>query len=670
MTNNHKSTLFYTFGPFRLDITKRLLLRDGTPIHLVPKAFDTLLVLVESHGGVIGKTELIERVWPDSFVEEINLTVYISMLRKILGDSPDEHQYIVTSPRRGYSFVAPVIEEIGEDDSSTIDLPRVNGKPARSMLIVAEENSDKVRLPPVEQKITSEITTSYWSGYSTAIRQNGLLYKIPFIILLIGIMVALSWFFIFRKSVSESGASINQSIAVLPFKVLGEHQAVNLELGMADALITRLSRLEQIVVRPSNVIFAYAGKNYDPIVAGRELGVGAVMLGNVQQTDNRIRVSVQLINVANGKTLWADRFDEERINIFSMQDSISEQVAKALSLKLNNKQTEQSAKSYTNSVEAYHTYSRGLFFWSIRTDEGLKKSMEYFQQAIAIDPNYALAYAGIADSAILLSGRSASEELMKEYGEKARTAALKAIEIDETVAEAHTALALVKWGMDSDSVEAEREYKRALELNPKYATGHQRYAWFLLNSGQLNRAVQEMQLAAELEPLSRVNNAAWANFLYFLGEHDKAIEQCTKVLEIAPEFETASFFRGLAYEQKQQYEQAIKDIEKYGEKNKDDPIVYGALGHIYGVCGRKKEAYRMIRELERLEKKDHSSIYCVGLVYLGLGDKDQAFIWLEKGARAKAPTALGFRYDPRFAVIREDPRYKTFMRLLQERFNR
>jgi DNA-binding winged helix-turn-helix (wHTH) protein/TolB-like protein/Tfp pilus assembly protein PilF len=670
MTNNHKSTLFYTFGPFRLDITKRLLLRDGTPIHLVPKAFDTLLVLVESHGGVIGKTELIERVWPDSFVEEINLTVYISMLRKILGDSPDEHQYIVTSPRRGYSFVAPVIEEIGEDDSSTIDLPRVNGKPARSMLIVAEENSDKVRLPPVEQKITSEITTSYWSGYSTAIRQNGLLYKIPFIILLIGIMVALSWFFIFRKSVSESGASINQSIAVLPFKVLGEHQAVNLELGMADALITRLSRLEQIVVRPSNVIFAYAGKNYDPIVAGRELGVGAVMLGNVQQTDNRIRVSVQLINVANGKTLWADRFDEERINIFSMQDSISEQVAKALSLKLNNKQTEQSAKSYTNSVEAYHTYSRGLFFWSIRTDEGLKKSMEYFQQAIAIDPNYALAYAGIADSAILLSGRSASEELMKEYGEKARTAALKAIEIDETVAEAHTALALVKWGMDSDSVEAEREYKRALELNPKYATGHQRYAWFLLNSGQLNRAVQEMQLAAELEPLSRVNNAAWANFLYFLGEHDKAIEQCTKVLEIAPEFETASFFRGLAYEQKQQYEQAIKDIEKYGEKNKDDPIVYGALGHIYGVCGRKKEAYRMIRELERLEKKDHSSIYCVGLVYLGLGDKDQAFIWLEKGARAKAPTALGFRYDPRFAVIREDPRYKTFMQLLQGMFAR
>jgi DNA-binding winged helix-turn-helix (wHTH) protein/TolB-like protein/Tfp pilus assembly protein PilF len=670
MTNNHKSTLFYTFGPFRLDITKRLLLRDGTPIHLVPKAFDTLLVLVESHGGVIGKTELIERVWPDSFVEEINLTVYISMLRKILGDSPDEHQYIVTSPRRGYSFVAPVIEEIGEDDSSTIDLLRVNGKPARSMLIVAEENNDKVRLPPVEQKIISEITKSYWSGYSTAIRQNGLLYKIPFIILLIGIMVALSWFFIFRKPVPEPGAQINQSIAVLPFKVLGEHQEVNLELGMADALIMRLSRLEQIVVRPSNVIFAYAGKNYDPIVAGRELGVGAVMLGNVQQTDNRIRVSVQLINIADGKTLWADRFDEERINIFSIQDSISERVAQALALKLNNKQIEQSAKSYTNSVEAYKTYSRGLYFWSLRSDEALKKSIDYFQQAIAIDPNYALAYAGIADSAILLSGRSASEQLMKEYGEKARTAALKAIEIDETVAEAHTALALVKWGIDSDSVEAEREYKRALELNPKYATGHQRYAWFLLNSGQLNRAVPEMQLAAELEPLSRVNNVAWANFLYFLGEHDKAIEQCTKILEIAPEFETASFFRGLAYEQKQQYEQAIKDIEKYGEKNKDDPIVYGALGHIYGVCGRTKEAYRMIRELERLGKKDHSSIYCVGLVYLGLGDKDLAFIWLEKGARAKAPTALGFRYDPRFAVIREDPRYKTFMQLLQGMFAR
>jgi DNA-binding winged helix-turn-helix (wHTH) protein/TolB-like protein len=668
MTNNHKSTLFYTFGPFRLDITKRLLLQDGEPIHLVPKAFDTLLVLVENQGCVIDKTKLIEKVWPDSFVEEINLTVYISMLRKILGDSPNEHQYIVTSPRRGYSFVAPVREERSEDDFPIDDLPQSNGELARSILLVAEGDSDKAIRKTARQEITSEIAKGYWAEHRAVIHRNR--YKVSLIVLLTGMVVAVSWFFIFSKPVSESAASGNQSIAVLPFQVLGTQPEVKLELGMADALITRLSRLEQIVVRPSTVIFPYAGKNYDPITVGRELGVSAVMLGTVQQTNERIRISVQLINVADGKTLWADRFDEERINIFSMQDSISEQVARALALKLNDKQIKQPAKSDTESVEAYQTYSRGLYFWTLRSDEGLRKSLEYFQQAVAIDPNYALAYAGIADSAALLAERQSTWEAVKDYGEKARAAALKAIEIDETVAEAHTALALIKWDIDNNSMGAEREHKRALELNPKYGTGHQRYAWFLLNSGQLNRAAQEMQLATELEPLSRVNNAAWAHFLYFLGEHDKAIEQCTKVLEIAPDFETASYFRGLAYEQTGQYELAIKDIEAYGAKNKEDPIYYGALGHIYGASGRTKDAYQMIHELEKLEKKDMGSIYCIGLIYIGLGDKDQAFAWLEKGARAKAPSMLRFRYDPRFAVIRDDPRYHSFMQLLMEMFAR
>lgn len=669
MTNNHQSTLFYTFGPFRLDTAKRLLLRDGIPIHLVPKAFDTLLVLVENRGCVIDKTELIERVWPDSFVEEINLTVYISMLRKLLGDSPNEHQYIVTSPRRGYSFVAPVTEEISEDDSPDDVMPD-NGQSVRAMLPVAEADSEQISDKMSGQDISSEIAKGYWSHYGIAIHKNGLPYKISLTILLMSIMAALSWFFILGKPATESSAQSNQSIAVLPFKLYGEQKEVNLELGMADALITRLSRLERIAVRPSTVIFAYAGKTYDPVTVGQELGVNAVMLGTVQQSAERIRISVQLINVADGRTLWADRFDEERINIFSLQDSISEQVAQALALKLNDRQIAQPAKSYTQSVEAYRNYSRGMYFWSVRSIDSLKKSIEYFQQAVAIDPNYALAYAGIADSSILLSTLIVDEQIKKDYAERARTAATKALAIDETVAEAHTALALVKSYIDADFMGAEREYKRTFELNPKYATGHQRYGWLLLNWGKLSTAVQEMQLATELEPLSRANNVAWANFLYFLGEPDKAIEQCTRLLEIAPDFETANYFRGLAYEQTHQYEQAIKDIETYGAENKDDPGFYSALGHIYGACGRTKDAYRMISELEKLERKDRESIYGIGVVYLGLGDKDKAFTWMEKGARARAATMFRFSYDPRFAVIREDPRYEAFLQLRREMFDK
>lgn len=654
MIKSLEHAFIYEFGPFRLDIEKRLLLRDGEAIHLAPKAFDTLHVLVENRGRVVEKNELLNQVWPDSFVEEINLTVYISMLRKTLGDKPDEHQYIVTVPRRGYSFVADVIPLSDKSDST----PRDSGEPAAS-----QPHDDN-------QKITDQATTEgSVKGFSALARfparSDIAPYRFMALLSLIGIAVAVSWFFIFARPAKE------RSIAVLPFKLLGAQDESYLELGMADALITRLSRLEKIRVRPSSAIFSYAGKDYDPVAAGRELGVDAVMQGTIQQTDNRIRVNVQLIKVADGKSLLSDRFDEERANIFSVQDSISEQVAQALAVKLNDMEKKQLANRRTESTEAYEAYSRGIYFWNRRSNDALKKSIDYFQQAIDKDPNYALAYAGMADSWAMLAVNSVDDQMAGEYFEKAKAAATKAIEIDESIGEAHTTMAQVKNDFESDSFAAEREYKRALELSPNYATAHQRYAWFLLAKGQLDRATQEMQQAVELDPLSLINNMTWASFLSYQGEPDKTIEICLKTLEIAPpEFDTPVFLLAAAYEQKGLYEQAIAQMQKYGENNKEDPLFYGALGHMYAGCGRMAEARSAIRELEKLEKQNGMAMYCIALVYLGMCDKDQAFAWMYKGARAKVMNRnLNFRYDPRFDILRKDPRFETFRRIRAEAFS-
>lgn len=655
MINSLEPAFMYEFGPFRLDIERRLLLRDGESIHLAPKAFDTLHVLVENRGRVVEKNELLNQLWPDSFVEEINLTVYISMLRKTLGDKPDEHQYIVTVPRRGYSFVADVIPLSDKINSALNDSPQ------------AESGAVRDEDPKITEQAAAQKNVEMVSAPARFLtRADVAPYKFMALISLIGIAVVFSWFFIFARPAKEP------SIAVLPFKMIGPQDESYLELGMADALITRLSRLEKIRVRPSSAIFSYAGKDYDPVVAGRELGVDAVMQGTIQQTDNRIRVNVQLIKIADGKSLLSDRFDEDRANIFSVQDSISEQVAQALAVKLNDMEKRQLVNRRTESTEAYEAYSRGIYFWNIRSNDSLKKSIEYFQQAIDKDPNFALAYAVMADSQALLALNNLDNQVTEEYFEKAEASATRAIEIDETVGEAHTTMALVKSDYEGDSFAAEREHKRALELSPNYATAHQRYAWFLLSRGQLDRATQEIQRAVELDPISLINNMAWSSFLSYQKESDKAIEVCLKTLEIAPaEFDTPFFMLAMAYEQKGLYEQAIAQMQRYGENNKEDPLYYGAVGHMYAGCGRTTEARAAIRALEKLETKNNVAMYCIALVYAGMNDKDQAFAWMYKGARARAMNQnLNFRYDPRFDILRKDSRFDTFCRLRAEAFGK
>lgn len=449
----------YEFGPFRLDATERLLLRDGEPILLPPKAFDTLLVLVANCGRILKKDDLMKAVWPETLVEENNLSQYVSALRKALGDDPNGHRYIETVPRLGFRFVARVIEA-GE---------------ARA------------------------------GGFARA-----------------------------PESARGEGAPV-RSIAVLPFKYLGGAGGDEyLGLGIADAIITRLSNLRQIVVRPTSSVRKYAGTAQDPLVAGRELRVEAVLEGNIQRAGNRIRATVQLISVRHEAPLWAEKFDVEFRDIFTVEDATSEQVARALILKLTREERELLAKRYTADSEAYQLYLKGRYNWNKRSQGGLRTASSYFQQAIDKDPSYALAYAGLADCHNLHSYYG--ELPPRESFPKAKAASIKALEIDDGLAEAHTSLAFVRAWYDWDWPAAESEFQRALELNPNYATAHHWYALFLTAMERAGEALEEIQLAHEIDPLSLPINRDVGLVYHRARQCDRAIEQYLETIELDPRF--------------------------------------------------------------------------------------------------------------------------------------
>lgn len=627
----------YEFGPFRLDPLKRLLLRGGRPVQITPKAFDTLLILVERGGRVIDKNELLELLWPDTVVEEINLNVQISTLRKALGEVANDHKYIVTVPRRGYTFVAEVRE------TDPVSAP------------VAAPSSDEPEMlldAPKEEQPGEKVDSSAASARAGKRRAY---IAAAILILLSSALLSLAW--LSERARRHASDVKGRSIAVLPFKPLNPEGEEYLGIGMADAIIARLSNIKEISVRSTNAVFPYVGREYDSVAAGRQLEVDLVMEGTVLREGGRVRVTVQLINVADGKPVWADKFDERLVNLLAVQDSISEQVTGALSLRIDRESKRLMARRDTENIEAYDAYMRGLYFWSRRFQGGLEKAVEYFEKAVEKDPSYALAYAMLADSFAIKANYMPNRESARDTTfEKARAAALKAVELDEATAEAHMALALIIDMKENDSAGAEDEYKRALELNPAHPTTYIRYGWFLAKRGQVEHALVQMRQAVRLDPASLVPNIALAQLLYWTERFDEAVAQSQKVLELDPTYKTARLTLAQAYEGKGKYGEALEEAMKASE-GPEDIETLGILGHINAVTGRRDEALLVIEQLQDLVKADGLALYYVGVVYEGLGQSEKALDWIEKAADAGVINNLGLRIDPRLAALRQHPRY-------------
>jgi len=579
----------YEFGPYRLDVAERQLLRSGSSLPLAPKVFDTLIVLVENHGKLLSKLALLQTLWPDTFVEEATLARNISDLRKALGEGTGNQKYIETVPKVGYRFVAQV---------------KMSGDPD-STLIVQRRTKSRV--------IVEEIGETQSVG----------------------------------------------SIAVLPFKQFSGGVVDDyLDLGLADALITRLTKVRRISVRPTSAIARYAGVNPDPVQVGTEIGVDSVLDGTIQRAGDRIRVTVQLVDVSSGSVLFAEKFDEMFTEIFAVEDSISEQVARSLVLELTADERKLLRKRYTNDTDAYQLYLRGRYHWNKRSSESLRRGVEYFNKAIDLDPSFASAHAGLSDSYTLLVVR---EALPPDEGfAKAKASASVALQIDEEFAEAHASLGhamLHNWEWS----DAEIRLRKAIELNPGYPSAHHWYSEHLTAMGRCDESIAELELAGGLDPLSLIISADLGRAFYYARQYDQVQTQEARTLEMDPLFWLSYLNVGRAFTQQGRYAEAITSLQKAFEISPGTEAL-SFLGFAYAASGRSEDALNTLRQLKAQEEQEYVPAYHLAIINAGLGDLDETFLWLEKAFDRHSVDLFTLAVEPMFDGIRGDERYESLIR--------
>ena len=655
----------YEFGDFQLDTAKRLLRQlDGAIVPLTPRVFETLLYMVEHHGIVLDKERLMEAVWPDSIVEENNLSQNISTLRRIFGETPGSHSYIVTVPGRGYRFVAEVTERT-DNASATVETEQATTPTSQENGTEAATEKDRWQLPGK-------------TGGPLALAVLGVILLAAAVISRGPIVRWLEQHRVGSAAPATLSGTVTErvhSVAVLPFAPLG--QDLNdelLGLGMADAVIGRMSNLKQLVVLPTSAVSKYNGAASDPLGAGRALHVDAILTGSIQRSGDQVRANVQLIHVASGRTIWSEKFDQTFIDIFGIQDSIADNVVRSLASNLTNDEHQRLRKHYTTNPSAYESYLMGLYFWNKRSKDGLEKAIDYFGQAVARDPNFALAYALMSDCYYLQ--RYYGYNRRPDRLENAKAAAERALLLDDTIAEAHVAAAMAQIYQKADRATKELDYRaamdslrRAIALNPNLAIAHQRYAWCLCASGHLNEALQEMRRAQELDPLSHTNNTALGMVLVFARQYRDALSYCYKAAELAPNEAILQENVAFAYALNGMYQQAIEHYRRVSELNPDNKgDALASVATVLVSAGRTLEADSMMPEILKLAAEGRADPYNIAVLYGTRGEKDAAFEWFDKALqkaserRTNGGDSRMIRYDPMLDPLRSDSRFAGLLR--------
>ena len=450
------------------------------------------------------------------------------------------------------------------------------------------------------------------------------------------------------------------SLAIMPLANGGNDPDTEyLADGITESIINNLSQLPKLRVMARSTVFRYKGKEVDPKEAGRDLGVRAVMAGRMFQRGETLVIKVELVDTSDGSHIWGEQYNRKLADIFAIEEEISSVISEKLRLKLDSAQKKKLARRHTENTEAYQLYLKGRYYWNKRTAEGLKKGIEYFNLAIDSDPNYALAYAGLADSYNILASYSALPP--KDAFPRAKSAATKALELDDKLAEAHASLAFVNLGYDWDWARAEREFKRAIELNPGYSLSHLWYALYLAPMNRMDEAVAQITRAEELDPLSLPINTTAGYILYLARRYDEAMLALDKALDLDPEFPLAHWRRGQIYEQKQMYAEAIREFEKCIAVSRNDPETLAAMGRTYALSGDEGSARRMIEELIELSKSRYVPAYLVAIIYVALGEDDRAFEWLEKAYQERYGFLIYLGVSPIFDRLRADERFQDLV---------
>jgi TolB-like protein/DNA-binding winged helix-turn-helix (wHTH) protein/Flp pilus assembly protein TadD len=630
---------FYEFGPFRLDPNRHRLFLGDEVVPLSPKAIQTLILLVENRGKLLERESLMDALWPHVIVEDANLTVTVSQLRKALNQNGEKGEFIETIPRVGYRFVADICEVIKE--------------PAT---LVPEER----KLQPMTGKVEANETTAAPPELQPQISllpeqrrprrtQRRLIVVLALcLIITVGAMA-------YRLVGSGSSAPANiSSVAVLPLKNLtGDPTAEYFSDGMTESIISELSKIPELKVISRASVFIFKGKEIDPTEAARRLGVASIVEGSLLKSKDRIRVQLRLVDAADGHVIWSgDSYERAAADIFEVQDEISCNVAEHLRPVFC---AGKPARRSTENLAAYEAYLKGRYYMSQRTAEGLMKAIQFFQQAVEIDARYALAYCDLAECyklAVWYVPMPASEAVPE-----LQTAAIKATELDSSLAEAHVAMAEVysfQWRWNESLAENER----AITLNPGYGAGHHNVALALALTGRNAEALTHIQRARELDPLSVIINTDFG-WVYYLGHrYDEAIAQYQKALELDPNFTLAHFDLALAYSALGRHDEAIAEMQKARGRGSD---YLAGLGYLYAVAGRRAEALTTLAELQRLAEQQYVPPYHFAWIYTGLGDKDKAIALLQQVYAEHTQHVVDFKTVPMFDSLRSDKRFQELV---------
>lgn len=601
----------YEFGGFRLEPQRRLLSRDGAPVVVSDKAFDALIYLVEHAGQMVTRDDLIKVLWPDTVVEENSLYVAISMLRRALGDEAGATRLIATIAGRGYQFVADV------------RVVEANNEPQVPVTHLAA--------PPVAR------ISKRWTWAVAAL------------------LAAVIGMAIVTTIRSHRAPAPVMTLAVLPFQPLTPaDRNESLELGMAETLIVGLNA-DQLSVSPLSSVRRYSGGEQDALAAARELGVGSVLEGHIQRVGDQLRVSTRLLNVSDGRQLWAERFDEPFTDIFTVQDTIAAPVRAALSAQLTGKASS-ALRRYTTDSEAYQLYANGRFQLQRYNEDGLRQSLGFFQQAVERDPDFALAYVGIAEAHSILGAFGVVAP--RDTFPQARIAVDKALQIAPELGIAYASLGHIKVQYEQDWSGAELAYRRALELDPTSARASQWFALLLAVQGRFDEGIAQLRRAQALEPAVPAYSALIGMLMIYQRRYDDAIGQLQLTLEADPGLPTANTYLAAAYLRRGDYEKASEYLARVKSLT---PGSLGYLGQIHALSGRRAEALREIERLLELSKQRYVSAYDIATIYASLGEVDQTFEWLGRAFEERSQLICWLRWDAVFDGIRADARYRQML---------
>jgi TolB-like protein/DNA-binding winged helix-turn-helix (wHTH) protein len=635
-------------GAFEIDLRAFELRKHGLRLKLAEQPFQILALLLERPGQVVTREEIRARLWPgDTFVDfDHGLNNAVMRLREALADSSDRPRFVETLPRRGYRFIAPVEEVHSSLQDTTANAPNPIKPSGEAML------RDATLTLPLDA--AAQIAGDYLNRWLT-LRRIALLCAG---VLAFAVFSGVAVHYVRGMESGRVNPAHLMSLVVLPLENLsGDKEQDYFADGMTDDLTANLAKIRSLRVISRSTAMAYKGTHKPLSEIARELRVDAVVEGTVLRAGDRVRITAELVQVSTDHHLWADTYESQMGDVLSLQNRVSSAIVDEIRINLSPEDKERLAKRVSISPSAYEDYLRGRYYWNKRSGDGFAKAIGYFEEATRKDPQYALAYAGLADCYGIIGATIYGTVPSAEAAPKAKAAAIRALEIDPSLAEAETSLATARFNYDWDWNAAAAGFQRAIQLDPKYATAYQRYSLYSIAMGRFDDSLEQIKKARDLDPLSISINSSLGWRLYLARQYDRSIAQLKDTLEMDPAYEWAHLILGQAYEQKGAFDLALPELLKAVELSHNSPLMVSALAHAYALSGNPAEAQQLLNHLHAQSGKMYVSPYYIGIVYLALRKNDLAMDWFEKALADRSNGLVFLNVEPELDPLRTNPRF-------------